>query len=49
MPEFIRQKTSTRTLSRVVKTLNRTLIEGDDEARAMAASALRHLGFHEND
>lgn len=47
MPDFIRQHTSTRTLSRVVKTLNRTLIEGDEAARDMAATALRHLGFHE--
>lgn len=47
MPDFIRQHTSKRTLSRVVKTLNRTLIDGDESARDMAAAALRHLGFDE--
>jgi HEAT repeat protein len=47
MPEFIRQHTSKRTLSRVVKSLNRTLIDGDESAREMASAALRHLGFDE--
>lgn len=47
MPEFIRQQTSKRTLSRVVKSLNRTLIDGDEGAREMALAALRHLGFDE--
>jgi hypothetical protein len=47
MPDFIRKHTSSRTLSRVVKTLNRTLIDGDEAARDMAAHALRHLGFEE--
>ena len=47
MPDFIRQHTSKRTLSRVVKTFNRTLIDGDESARDMAAAALCHLGFDE--
>lgn len=47
MPDFIRKHQSSRTLSRIVKTLNRTLIDGDDTARDLAAAALRRLGFDE--
>jgi hypothetical protein len=45
MADFIQQHASTRTLSRMVKSLNRDLIEGDQQAREMAAAALKHLGF----
>ncbi len=42
---FIMQHASTKTLSRMVKRLNRDLLEGDAVARAMAARALDHLGL----
>jgi len=42
---FIRQHASTKTLSRMVKRLNRDLLEGDTAARAMAERALDHLGL----
>jgi hypothetical protein len=43
--DFIRQQAGDRTLSRLVKRLNAELLDGDEAARAMAARALRHLGF----
>mgnify|MGYP007024788560 FL=1 len=45
MSEFIQRQAASRKLSRMVKTLNRDLIEGDETARDRAAAALRHLGF----
>ena len=47
MPEFIRGQLSSRRLSQIVKSLNRTLLEGDEGAREMALTALRRLGFDE--
>jgi hypothetical protein len=45
VPDFIRRHAGARTLSRMVKRLNRELLDGDDTASGMAAAALRHLGF----
>jgi 3-methyladenine DNA glycosylase AlkC len=42
---FIQQHTATKTLSRIVKQLNRDLLDGDAATRAMAARALDHLGL----
>lgn len=42
---FIREQTDARRLSPLVRRLNRDLLSGDPSARAMAARALRHLGF----
>lgn len=47
MPDFIRGQLSSRKLSQIVKSLNRTLLEGDEAAREMALTALRRLGFDE--
>lgn len=45
MADFIQQRAATRTLSRLIKTLNSDLIHGDERARETAAAALKHLGF----
>ena len=45
VPEFIRAQADARTLSRLVRRLNRDLLEGDPAARSRAAAALSHLGF----
>lgn len=45
VPEFIRTLADARTLSRLVRRLNAELLDGDDNAREMAAAALSHLGF----
>lgn len=45
MADFIQQKAATRTLSKMVKSLNRDLVEGDQRARDKAAAALKHLGL----
>jgi hypothetical protein len=45
VPEFIRAQAGSRTLSRLVKRLNRELLDSDGDVRDMAAAALRHLGL----
>lgn len=45
MSEFIRQLADYKTLSMLVRNLNRDLLDGDRAARAMAARALAHLGL----
>jgi hypothetical protein len=45
MADFIQHKAATRTLSKMVKSLNRDLVEGDQRARDKAAAALKHLGL----
>ena len=42
---FIREKVDDRSLSPLVRKLNRDLMGDDPTASAMAARALRHLGF----
>lgn len=46
--DFIQHHASTKTLSRIVRSLNRDLLDGDPRASEMAARALRHLGFCEH-
>ena len=43
--EFIKQHSNTKTLSAVMRRLNRDLMGPDETASAMAEQALRHLGF----
>jgi hypothetical protein len=45
MAEFIQQQATTRSLSKMIKALNRDLTDGDARLRDQAAAALRHLGF----
>jgi hypothetical protein len=45
VPDFIRSQADARTLSRLVKRLNNEFLNGDGDARDMAAAALSHLGF----
>lgn len=45
MAEFIQQQAAARSLSKMVKALNRDLTEGDARVREQAAAALKHLGF----
>lgn len=45
--DFIKEHAGSRTLSRMVRGLNDTLMSGEPTAREMAAQALRHLGFIE--
>ena len=45
VPDFIRSHANARTLSRLVKRLNRELQDSDKRVRDMAAAALAHLGF----
>lgn len=47
VPEFIRSQAGSRTLSVLVRRLNRELLEGDETVRGRAAAALAHLGFHD--
>ncbi|MEM7720839.1 MAG: hypothetical protein AAF376_00560 [Pseudomonadota bacterium] len=42
---FIREQTSARTLSTIMKDLNNDLLSDDVTASDLAAKALRHLGF----
>ncbi|AHM04071.1 hypothetical protein roselon_01699 [Roseibacterium elongatum DSM 19469] len=44
---FIRDQTSARALSPMIRHLNDDLLSGDQAAREMAARALAHLGFVE--
>lgn len=45
MSEFIQQHAASRSLSKMIKALNRDLAEGDARVREQAAAALKHLGF----
>lgn len=45
MGDFIQYHAATKTLSRMVRHLNRDLMAGDATAQDMAARALRHMGF----
>jgi hypothetical protein len=45
--DFIQRHSHARTLSSIVKRLNRDLIEGDETASFMASRALEHLGFRD--
>ena len=45
VPEFIQHHAATKTLSRMVKSLNHDLLNGDDRASDLAARALDHLGL----
>ena len=45
VPAFIREQADARSLSPLMKKLNRDLLSADPTASAMAARALRHLGF----
>lgn len=45
VPDFIRRQAGARTLSVLVRRLNRELLEGDEVVRVRAAAALTHLGF----
>lgn len=45
MADFIQRHAASRTLSKMVKALNRDLAEGDQTVQARAAAALRHLGL----
>ncbi len=42
---FIREQASARSLSPLMRKLNKDLMEGDPSASDLAARALRHLGF----
>jgi hypothetical protein len=42
---FIREQVEARNLSPLMQRLNRDLLGKDPTARAMAARALKHLGF----
>jgi hypothetical protein len=42
---FIREQASTRSLSPLMRKLNKDLMGGDPSASELAARALRHLGF----
>jgi hypothetical protein len=44
---FIREQASSRSLSPLMRKLNEDLLDGDPSASALAAKALRHLGFLE--
>ena len=43
--DFIQHHTNSKTLSVMIRHLNRDLLEGDESASEMAARALDHLGF----
>jgi hypothetical protein len=45
VPAFIREQAGARSLSPLMKRLNRDLLSEDEGASALAARALRHLGF----
>ncbi|MBL4628074.1 MAG: hypothetical protein JKY00_08565 [Roseicyclus sp.] len=44
---FIKEQTSAKTLSVLVRRLNEELLEGDETVRQIASRALQHLGFPE--
>jgi hypothetical protein len=44
---FIRDQASSRSLSPLMRKLNNDLMGGDPSASALAARALKHLGFLE--